>query len=400
MTWVEIKISDLYKVASSKRVLKSDWKSEGIPFYRGREITTLSKSGHVENELYITEEMYKDFSSNYGVPVANDIMVTAIGTIGNTFIVRESDKFYFKDASVLWLKKVKDVNSNFVNYWFKSSHFKNQLEVGLGATVDTLTIGKVQSLKISVPPISVQDKLVSKLDVIFSELDKAIKSAEANAKNSEALFQSYLTQVFERGGEGWNITVLDKVCKVDRGSSPRPIKEYFTESNDGVNWIKIGDTEEGGKYIFSTNQKITKAGAEKSRYVEVGDFILTNSMSYGRPYIMRINGYIHDGWFVLRLNKDIDSEYFYYLLTSPYVQNQFQSLAAGAVVKNISGDLVKKTVLPIPSLIEQKKLAEIFSEKQIALKRLSEVYSEKAYELSMLKQSILTKAFNGDLVKE
>jgi type I restriction enzyme S subunit len=100
------------------------------------------------------------------------------------------------------------------------------------------------------------------------------------------------------------------------------------------------------------------------------------------------------------LNKDIDSEYFYYLLTSPYVQKQFQSLAAGAVVKNISGDLVKKTVLPIPSLSQQKKLAEIFSEKQAVLKRLSEVYSEKVYELSMLKQSILKQAFNGELVKE
>ena len=296
---------------------------------------------------------------------------------------------------------------NFVNvipqyllYVLNGSLIRELSSKVLGNTIPYIKKGMLTEFQVPIPPLATQQKIVAKLDAIFTEIDKATAAAEANAKNAEALFHSYLTQVFERGGEGWNTTVLDKVCKVDRGSSPRPIKEYFTEDDDGVNWIKIGDTEEGGKYIFSTNQKITKAGAEKSRYVEIGDFILTNSMSYGRPYIMRINGYIHDGWFVLRLNKDIDSEYFFYLLTSPYVQNQFQSLAAGSVVKNISGDLVKRTILPIPSLVEQKKLAELFSEKQIVLKRLSEVYSEKVNELSTLKQSILTQAFNGELVKD
>lgn len=285
-------------------------------------------------------------------------------------------------------------------YYYLSFYKDTLLLEVSGVAQPNLSQIKIKNIPIPLISIKIQEKIVAKLDAIFAEIDTATAAAETNANNTEALFQSYLTQVFERGGDGWIITALDNVCKVDRGSSPRPIKEYFTENDDGVNWIKIGDTEEGGKYIFSTNQKITKAGAEKSRYVEVGDFILTNSMSYGRPYIMRINGYIHDGWFVLRLNKDIDSEYFYYLLTSPYVQKQFQSLAAGAVVKNISGDLVKKTVLPIPSLSHQKKLAEIFSEKQTVLKRLSEVYSEKVYELSMLKQSILKQAFNGELVKE
>lgn len=264
----------------------------------------------------------------------------------------------------------------------------------------SLKTSVVEKIRTPLPSLTTQYKLVAKLDAIFAQIDKATAAAETNAKNAEALFQSYLNQVFEKGGLGWTTTVLDKVCKVDRGSSPRPIKDYFTDSDDGVNWIKIGDTEEGGKYIFSTNQKITKVGAEKSRYVEVGDFILTNSMSYGRPYIMRINGYIHDGWFVLRLNKDIDSEYFYYLLTSPYVQKQFKSLAAGSVVKNISGDLVKKTILPIPSTAEQKKLAEIFSEKQVLLKRLTDVYFEKKNDLSLLKNSILKKAFNGELFRE
>src|SRR5690606_36456183 len=146
---------------------------------------------------------------------------------------------------------------------------------------------------------------------------------------------------------------------------------------DGINWIKIGDTEEGGKYVYKTAQKITPEGAKQSRFVKEGDFILTNSMSYGRPYIMKTSGCIHDGWFVLRLNLEINSDYFYYLLSSNFVQSQFSRLATGSVVKNISGDLVKMVNLPIP-LIEQQvvivdKLLGLSKETQ----RLEALYQRK-----------------------
>jgi type I restriction enzyme S subunit len=154
----------------------------------------------------------------------------------------------------------------------------------------------------------------------------------------------------------WETKTLNEVCIVQRGSSPRPIKNFITENDNGVNWIKIGDTKGVTKYIHTTNQKITKEGAEKSRRVEVGDFILSNSMSFGKPYIMATSGYIHDGWFVLRLPDYIDRDFFYYLLGSPNVQKQFIELSSGAIVKNISGDLVKKAKLPIPPLETQKQI--------------------------------------------
>ena len=159
--------------------------------------------------------------------------------------------------------------------------------------------------------------------------------------------------------DGWKTMKLVDVCIVERGSSPRPIKKFVTDDEDGVNWIKIGDTKNIEKYIYKTNQKITKEGAEKSRFVEEGDFILSNSMSFGKPYIMKTQGYIHDGWFKLKLHDFVDSEYFYQLLSSPLVNDQFHNLASGSVVKNISGDLVKKVVLPIPPLLQQKQIVAI-----------------------------------------
>jgi type I restriction enzyme S subunit len=395
--WQTKTLGDLFKVGSSKRVLKSQWKNEGIPFYRGREITRLAADGFVENELFISNEHYSELAAKYGVPSAGDIVITAIGTIGNSHLVRVDDKFYFKDASVLWLAKSADVSSEFVNLWLKSTLFFSQLDTGNGATVDTLTIQKLQGVQLSLPPLPEQQRIVAILDEAFEGIAAAAANAEKNLKNARELYAGACISVFQKDGEGWLNQPLDNVCIVERGSSPRPIKEFFTTAPNGVNWIKIGDTEEGEKYVHSTAQKITPEGAAQSRKVNEGDLILTNSMSYGRPYIMKIQGYIHDGWFVLRPKPFIDTEYFYHLLASPLVQDQFSQLAAGAVVKNISGDLVKKAILPIPPIDVQRSIVYELESLSLQTKQLEVLYQQKLDALAELKKSILHQAFTGQL---
>lgn len=195
--------------------------------------------------------------------------------------------------------------------------------------------------------------------------------------------------------EGWEIKKLVDVCIVERGSSPRPIEKYQTDSPYGVNWIKIGDTKGIDKYIYNTKEKITKEGAEKSRYVKEGDFILSNSMSFGKPFIMKTDGYIHDGWFVLRLHKFIDTEYFFNLLSSPYVNDQFHKLASGSVVKNISGDLVKKVVLPIPSLSEQQRIVAILDEAFAAIAKAKANTEQNLKNAKELFESYLQNVFEN-----
>ena len=121
--WVEMRLDDLYRIGSSKRVLKSQWKSEGVPFYRGREVTKLASDGSVANELFISEEHYAELAKQAGVPTAGDIVITAIGTIGNAHIVRDEDRFYFKDASVLWMKRTSDVCSEIHEFLAQVSPF-------------------------------------------------------------------------------------------------------------------------------------------------------------------------------------------------------------------------------------------------------------------------------------
>jgi type I restriction enzyme S subunit len=120
--------------------------------------------------------------------------------------------------------------------------------------------------------------------------------------------------------QGWEIKKLGEVLTIERGGSPRPIQKYMTNSPDGINWIKISDATASDKIIYETKEKITRDGLHKIRIVNKGDFILSNSMSFGRPYIMKTTGCIHDGWLVLKQNgkKIFETEFLYYLLSSPY----------------------------------------------------------------------------------
>jgi len=117
-----------------------------------------------------------------------------------------------------------------------------------------------------------------------------------------------------------------------------------------------------GRIVTSTEEKITKEGAKKSRQVNKGDLILSNSMSYGLPYIMGIDGYIHDGWFVLKnFENTFDKDYLCNLLISSAIQNQYKRLAAGGVVQNISSDLVNSVSVSIPTMMEQKKISSLLN---------------------------------------
>jgi len=194
--------------------------------------------------------------------------------------------------------------------------------------------------------------------------------------------------------EYWQEATLNDICIIERGSSPRPIKKFITTGADGVNWIKIGDTKNINKYIFSTNQKITKEGALQSRYVKVGDFIISNSMSYGRPYILKTDGYIHDGWFVLRLDKKlIDENYLYYLLSSNFAISQYDELASGSIVKNINSDLIKQVKFLLPHLTEQKRIVKILDKAFEDIEKIKENAKQNLQNSRDLFQSYLNKLF-------
>lgn len=190
----------------------------------------------------------------------------------------------------------------------------------------------------------------------------------------------------------WEVVLLGNNIEIQRGGSPRPIEKYLTDSIDGVNWIKIGDTNPTDKYIKFTNEKITKEGAIHSREVHKGEFLLSNSMSYGRPYILNIDGYIHDGWLVLRhFEETFNVDYLYYYLSYDVVKNQYDNLASGSGVKNLNKDIVKKVIVAKPPKPEQEKIANALTR----IDNLIEDYEKLIKKKEKIKQGLMQNLLTG-----
>lgn len=225
-----------------------------------------------------------------------------------------------------------------------------------------------------------------------SELSKAVsiyhsfKDNPQKPINSEFAHVVAKKQIFDEGNLNLNgnkyrelvlgqseypIFELQELFEIQRGGSPRPIKDFITENEDGINWIKIGDAKEGSRYITETKEKIKPEGLKKSRLVNPGDFILSNSMSFGRPYISQITGCIHDGWLVFKTKEEnIITDYIYYILSSQFVKDQFEKAATGGVVKNLNINLVKEVKIPVPPIEVQQKLIDELENIQVEIQQL------------------------------
>lgn len=225
--------------------------------------------------------------------------------------------------------------------------------------IPKLTQGDLKELEIPVPPLPVQEEIVRILDN-FTELQAEL---QAELQKRKLQYNYYLDNLlnFNRGQTEVRWMKMSEVMSISRGASPRPIQNYLTDANDGIPWIKIGDVSPSSKYISSTKEKIKKEGATKSRYLKKGDFILSNSMSFGRPYILNIDGCIHDGWISMYgFEEHLDQDYLYYVLRSESVQTFWTAKAnSGGAVSNLNSDIVRSTLIPIPSMTEQKRIASI-----------------------------------------
>ncbi len=195
--------------------------------------------------------------------------------------------------------------------------------------------------------------------------------------------------------KGWEWKTLNDVFIIERGGSPRPIKEFITEDEDGVNWIKIGDATKGdGKYITETEQKIKPSGLKSTRVVLEGDFIMSNSMSFGKPYIVKTKGAIHDGWLLMREKiEKTNKDFFYYLLSSNYMYEQFSNKASGTTVKNLNIDLVKTTNIPLPPLEEQKRIVEKLDLLFAKIDKAIELHQKNIDEADIFMASVLNDVF-------
>ena len=299
-------------------------------------------------------------------------------------------------------------------FYYTMSVFTEQFEIiSAGTTFKEISLNSFSNFKVPIPSLEEQQKIADFLDAKCGEIDGILGDIEAQTETLEAYKRSVITEAVTKGlhpdaemkdsgiawiGEiptDWGIIKVKYTSSIIRGGSPRPINEYLSESDDGYNWIRIGDTKKHSKYIEATKLKITKAGLSSTRLVEEDTLLLTNSMSYGEPYILKIKGCIHDGWLAFFDYKGIDKAFLYYVLLSSCTRTQFSISVSGSVVVNLNIEKVKNTYIALPSLTEQQEIADFLDVKCGEIDALIAGKKEQAETLRAYKKSLIFEYVTG-----
>ena len=328
-----------------------------------------------------------------------DILISHINStkhLGKCALYEGDPPTLVHGMNLLALRVDPDVAASRYVYWILSSTgFRRKLPRITKHSVNqsSFNISSFRKLQIPLPPLAEQKRIAEILDAA-----NALRARRREAlAQLDTLLQSTFLDMFGdpvTNPMGWKVRRIDSVFEVARGGSPRPIQTYLTESDDGLNWIMIGDASADSRHITSTKKRIKPEGLSKSRMVHKGDFLLTNSMSFGKPYILKTEGCIHDGWLVLSpKDKRMSADFFHSLLSTGALYREFSKKAAGAVVRNLNTKLVSQILVPVPPLGLQHRFAAIVEsvEQQKASQRTH------LAELDTLSASLQSRAFRGDL---
>jgi len=414
--WAWCRLRDIFNVCSAKRVLQSEWKTEGVPFYRAREIVKLANNGYVDNELFISHEHYENLKETYGVPQTGDLMVTGVGTIGKVHIVREDDVFYYKDASVLCFEnRYGVIKSEYARIMIDSSLLQEQIHSQTyGNTVDTITISTANNYLCILPPISEQSKIVQSVKTAVSLIDK-IEGDNKEIRKTISLIKSKVLDLAIRGklvpqdpnDEPASILLerirAEKEELIKQGKIKRDKKEsiiFKGEDNsyyekignsavcidhklpftlpDGWTWcvlpeiaeIVMGSSPDGttinnsnegiefhqGK-IFFTNKMLNpsdKSTTQPSKIAPKDSVLLCVRAPVGELNITDRSICIGRGLASIHPYHYIDAEWLFYWLQT--YKGYLNMKATGSTFVAITADIVKTILIPLPPLEEQKEI--------------------------------------------
>lgn len=292
------------------------------------------------------------------------------------------------------LRPSAEVDPGYFAHFFRTSDYRRRVSaVAAGANINNLRNEHIDDLEITLPSLAKQRYIAAILD----EADALRAKRRVSIEKLDQLLRSVYLDMFGdpvENPKNWPKVPLSGLFDIARGGSPRPIDAYITDASDGVNWIMIGDTVDGSKYIDVTRKKIRKEGVSRSRMVRPGDFLLTNSMSFGRPYILRTSGCIHDGWLVLS-PKDArtSQDYLHSALSSPSIYTEFSRRAPGATVKNLNIDLVSGVEIPVPPSDLQAVFSKAIQKIEVQGQRLQ----QQGNRLDTLFATLQHRAFAGTL---
>ena len=385
------KLKDITDVITCGVAKRPQYVDNGVMFLSSQNV----KSDKIILSKYnmISEEDYEKLTK-INKPEKGDILYTRVGSFGEAAVVDFDEKFAVY-VSLTLIKPKKDlINNRYLMHYLNSPKVKEYaMNNTRGIGVQNLNVDTVRDFDIILPDLKTQKKIVEVLDKAQELIDKRKEQIDALDELVKSRFIDMFGDLYNNP-KGWRKETFGEIVTIERGGSPRPINEYITDDINGINWIKIGDTSQNSMYIKSTKEKIKPEGIKKSRYVKEGDLLLSNSMSFGRPYILKTDGCIHDGWLVIRDDYSVFNKiYLCTALGSEAIYNQFKNMAVGGVVNNLNKDMVKGLSVCIPPIELQNQFADFVNQ----VDKLKSEMETSLKELEDNFNSLMQKAFKGEL---
>ena len=400
--WKWVKWGDVVNVVSARRVHQSDWRNEGIPFYRAREIAELSRNnGKIDNDLYISEELYKELSLS-GVPKPGDIMVTAVGTLGKTYVVKEDDKFYYKDASVICFENHYKMCSEYLAMMMDTQLMRQQIKSNSdGTTVATLTMVRMNEYLLPLPPLREQYRIIAKIEELLPLVERYAEAYEKlekfNAKFPEDMKKSILQyaimgKLVEQREEEGTAEELYKLIEDNRPLLNNSKNELIYDAMEfeipnNWKWVEINQiykfvdyrgktpnkTSEGVFLVTASNIRVGYMDYIRKEYISIeeyetrksrgitrkGDLLFTTEAPMGNAAICDLDE-CSCGQRVITFQeycKDtLNNKLFMYFINSSVFQKQLIDNCTGTTAKGIKADKLKHLRIPLPPIGEQYRI--------------------------------------------
>ena len=399
--WEQRKLGDISEIKTGpfgSTLHADDYVSDGIPI-----ITTEHfKTGSLPiDKCGLPQVSENDFSrlSAY-ILNAGDIVFSRVGSVDINALITPFQSTWLFSGRVLRVRPQNKNSSQFLHTLLETEDVKNDIRTrAVGQTMPSINTEILKTTPLRLPESTLEQEQLGKY---FLNLDTLITLHQRKYEKLVNIKKSMLDKMFPPNGasvpeirfkgftDPWEQRKFSELVQIERGGSPRPIDDFITDAPNGLNWVKIGDAPTQGNYITKTAEKIRPEGLSKTREVHPGDLILSNSMSFGKPYIMGIDGCIHDGWLLIRNTYGVfDLTFLCHLLGTPQMLSQYRSLAAGSTVNNLNKELVGNTVVTIPSITEQRVLGDYLEQ----LDTLITLHQRKLEKLQNIKKSCLEKMF-------
>lgn len=395
--WEQRKVTDLGEIyIGLVTTMTEHYTDKGHLLIRNSDI----KDGYFEfgeNPIYLDEEFSEQNKSR--MHQLGDVITVHTGDIGTSAVIGENEVNSIGFATIVTRPNQEILDSNyFATYLNTDTHKQWAISMATGDGRSNYNLKDYTKLVVPIPEIEEQKKIAT----CIVNLNSLITLHQRKCDETKQLKKFMLQKMFPKNGEknpkirfegftdDWEQRKFSELVTIERGGSPRPIDRFITKEENGLNWIKIGDAPEQGNYITKTEEKIKPEGLSKTREVHPGDLILSNSMSFGRPYILAIDGCIHDGWLAIRdTEKRFDLKFLCTLLGTDNMLSQYKAMAAGSTVNNLNKELVGATTVSYPVMDEQVKLGEFFD----GIDHLITLHQRKCEKLKALKKFMLQNMF-------